>query len=188
MAKTKQDHTQIVSATPGRTRLRVSTKRRNEKEMARIAAALKKKLKAPEADINVTTGSILVRHPHKGVADLRAILQDLGVILDSATRIPMPAMGGESVVASDMSNAISDLNRRLGLATGGLLDLRILAPLGFGTLAVLQWMRRGWQFEIVPWYVLAYVAFDSFIKLHYIREAPHGIVTRPGVAAASVKH
>jgi hypothetical protein len=174
MAKTRHDHTQIVSATPGRTRLRVSTKRRNEKEMVRIASALKKKLKAPEADINVKTGSILVSHPHKSVGDLRAILQDLGVILDSATRIPMPAMGEKSVVASDIACAISDLNKRLGFTTGGLLDLRILAPLGFGTLAVLQWMRRGWQFEIVPWYVLAYAAFDSFIKLHYTRETPHG--------------
>lgn len=173
MSKTAHDHTRIVSAIPGRTRLKVSTKRRNKNEMARIATALKEELKAPEAHINVKTGSILVRHPHRSLGDLRKILQDLGIILESATNIPVPTMGGKSAAASAVSDAVADLNTRLGLATGGVLDLRILAPLGFGTLAALQWMRRGWQFEVVPWYVLAYAAFDTFVKLHYTRETPH---------------
>ena len=33
-------------------------------------------------------------------------------------------------------------------------------------LAMRQLIAKGWQLELIPWYVLAWYAFDSFIKLH----------------------
>jgi hypothetical protein len=45
-------------------------------------------------------------------------------------------------------------------------DLRFLFPLSLSLLALRQLLVKGWQLELIPWYVLAWYAFDSFIKLH----------------------
>lgn len=167
-------HTHIVSSTPGRTRLRVSPQRRNHQEMGRIANTLKTYPDIHEVRTNVQTGSIVVHHAekHSSLEDIKAALQDLGVILGSITDVEVPSMNGKSAVASDITSAIKDLNERVGQTTDGLVDLRFLIPLGLGTLAIHQLLRNGWQFETVPWYALAWYSFDSFIKLHYTAEPP----------------
>jgi thiamine biosynthesis protein ThiC len=165
-------HTHIVSSTPSRTRLRVSPKRRNHQEMARIANTLKTHPDVHEVRTNIQTGSIVVHHAekHSSLEDMKAALQDLGVVLGSITDVEVPLMNGKSAVASDITSAIKDLNQRVGQTTDGVVDLRFLMPLGLGTLAIYQLLQKGWQFETVPWYVLAWYSFDSFIKLHYTAE------------------
>lgn len=165
-------HTHIVSSTPNRTRLRVSPKRRNQQEMARIANTLKTHPDVQEVRTNIQTGSIVVHHAekHSSLEDIKAALQDLGVILGSIADVEVPLMNGKSAVASDITSAVKDLNQRVGQTTDGVVDLRFLVPLGLGTLAIHQLLRNGWQFETVPWYVLAWYSFDSFIKLHYTAE------------------
>lgn len=165
-------HTHIVSSTPNRTRLRVSQKRRNPQEMKRIASAIKASPEVQEVRANVQTGSIVVYHaPHSSILDnISATLQDLGVILGSAAEVEVPVMEGKSEVASDLTSAVADLNQRYGLATNGVIDLRMLIPIGLGALAIRQGLKNGWLIEAAPWYVLAYYAFDSFIKLHYTAE------------------
>ncbi len=167
-------HTHIVSSTPSRTRLRVSQKRRNPQEMKQIANALEASPEVHEVRANVQTGSIVVYHaPHSRILDnLCATLKDLGVILSNVAEVEVPEMQGKSEVASDLTSAVADLNQRVGLATNGVIDLRMLIPLGLGALAIRQGLRNGWLIEAAPWYVLAYYAFDSFIKLHYTAEPP----------------
>ena len=167
-------HTHIVSSTPERTRLRVSPKRRNPQEMARIANAFKAHPEIQEVRTNVQTGSIVVHHAHNhsSLEQISAILQDLGIILGSVTETEMPFIQGKSEVAADVTSAVSDLNQRVGLATNGVVDLRMLVPVGLATLALRELLRSGWEFETAPWYVLAWYAFDSFIKLHYTAEPP----------------
>jgi hypothetical protein len=170
MSTHKQTH--IVSSTPHRTRFRVSQKRRNKAEMKRIAEALKAEPDVTEVHTNVQTGSIVVQHEyrHNSLQDISATLQDLGIILGTVVGVEIPSMDGKSAVASDLTSAVSDLNKRVGEATKGIVDLRFIIPLGLGTLAIRQLLRNGWQIEAAPWYVLAYYAFDSFIKLHYTEE------------------
>jgi hypothetical protein len=93
------------------------------------------------------------------------VLQDLGVILGSVAGIPVSATTDRTSVGLDLVHAVADLKQRMGLATRGFANLRLLIPLGFASLAALQLVRRGFQFEAAPWYVLAYVAFDSFSGL-----------------------
>ncbi len=78
-------------------------------------------------------------------------------------------MRTSSEVASNLTDAVADLNKRVAQATNGVVDLRWLIPVGLGALAVRQLRRNGLKIETAPWYVLAYYAFDSFIKLHYTR-------------------
>lgn len=165
-------HTHVVSSTPNRTRLRVSPKRRNPEEMARIAKALKAHPDVNEVRANLQTGSIVVHHSHKDNSwdDLSAILQDLGIVLGSITDVDLPFSRGKSEVAADLTSAVSDLNERVGLATDGVVDLRLLVPIGLAALSLRELGRNGWEFQAAPWYVLAWYAFDSFIKLHYTAE------------------
>jgi hypothetical protein len=162
-------HTHVVSSTPERTRLRVSRKRRNPEEMARIAKALKAHSEVHDVRTNVETGSIVVHHAHNdnSLDEISAVLQDLGVILGSAIDVDLPSSEGKSEVATTLTDAISDLNDRVGTATDGVVDLRMLVPAGFAALALRQLLENGWEIETIPWYALAWYAFDSFIKLHY---------------------
>jgi len=159
--------THIASNTPSRTRVKLSKKRRNPDEMARIVHALKDHCDIQDIQTNIQTGSIVIHHDEKdGTLDeIKFILQDLGIILGGITDVPF--VEGKSGVAAEITSAITDLNQRVGQATDGLVDLRFLVPLGLGTLAIHQLLRNGWQVETVPWYVLAWYSFDSFIKLHY---------------------
>jgi hypothetical protein len=71
-----------------------------------------------------------------------------------------------SAAASRLVTRLSDANRRVHEASSGRIDLRFLVPAGFAALSVRQLMRTGPNVAMMPWYALAYYAFDSFVKLH----------------------
>ena len=152
------DLTQIVSNTPRRTRIRLSRKRRNREEMTRLARALEEFPSVSRVDTNLQTGTIVVHHEKESLEDIQSKLQDLGIILAAATGVELP---GKS-----LTDAISDLESRLGFSTEQILSLKLLVPLGFGALALVQLARRGFQIESAPWYMLAYFAFESFARLN----------------------
>lgn len=163
-------HTHIASSTPSRTRIKLSQKRRNSNEITRIVTALKQNPQVLEIRVNDQTGSLVIHHAaHKGVLEnIEAVLQDLGIIL--ASTLEMPGVVGKSEMASHLTQAVTDLNQQVGQTTNGVVDLRFLVPLGFSALAIRQLIRNGLQIEMAPWYVLAYYAFDSFLKLHYTQD------------------
>ncbi len=162
------EHTKIVSHTPRRTRIRVSPKRRNKDEMAKLAGTIEQCPKTHGISTNLRTGSIIVYHEDGALEEMKHRLDDIGVILMSATNIDLPGGKGPS---QNLTDAIADLNSRIGLSIGPFLDLKLLVPLTFGALAIWQLLRRGLQIEAAPWYMLAYIGFDSFIKLNYKPEA-----------------
>jgi hypothetical protein len=170
MFEVKAQHTRIVSSTPGRTRVKVSEKRRTQEEMGRLAKTLRERLSAADAQINLLTGSIVLQHPQNNLEDVCSVLKDLGVILIGLTDSGAVWAGGRTRAASEITGAVSRLNRWFGDATNGMVNLQLLLPFGLGVLALRQLLRYGWQIESAPWYVLAYAAFDSFIKLHYTRD------------------
>jgi len=152
------DHTQIVSNTPRRTRIRLSRKRRNREEMARLARALEEFPSVNRVETNLQTGTIVVHHEKESLEDIQSKLKDLGVIAMAATGVELPG--------SPLTDAVADLESRLGFSTKGILNLRLLLPLGFGVLAFLQLARRGFQIEAAPWYIFAYFAFESYARLN----------------------
>ncbi len=152
------EHTQIISHTPKRTRIRVSSKRRNPKEMARLVKALEASPKVDSVQTNLHAGTIVVYHKEEALSDIKSEMKSLGVILLAAT--------GVETSAKSLTDAVSDLDGHLRSATKGLLNLKLLVPVGFGALAVLQLARRGFEITGAPWYLLAYFAFESFNRLN----------------------
>lgn len=153
--------TKVVSSTPKRLRLRVAQPQRQSKDMHRIASVLNANPQVNRVSTNLHSGSITIYHDGKNgsLDSVFATLRDLGVIFTDLTE-------GNTEAAAQVSNAIVDLNRRVRQATNGAIDIPFLFPLGLSTLAVRQLLSKGLQFETIPWYVLAWYAFDSFIKLH----------------------
>ena len=77
----------------------------------------------------------------------------------------------QSNTATGVMSTITTLNEQLGQMTNGIADLRLLLPLGFGALALRQVLDKGFELEEIPWYTLAWYAFDSFVKLHNSSES-----------------
>jgi hypothetical protein len=127
-------------------------------EMARIADALRTSVTVHRVETNLKIGTIVVHHEEQALDSIKAELKDLGVILMGAT--------GIETSAKSITDAVSDLDRHLGSATGGILSLRLLAPVAFGALAALQLARRGLEIGAAPWYLLAYFAFESYVRLN----------------------
>jgi hypothetical protein len=170
MAEAKQVHTRVVSDTPTRARVKVSRKRRNRHEMARIAHKLQEQPGVVEVRTNVQTGSIVVRNEPGRSVNIKGILEDLGIILESAINIDIPSVGASKDSNVALADAIARLSQQLGLNTSGLINLRVLIPLGFGALSVLQLVRRGLQIDAAPWYVLAFAAIESYLRLNTEQE------------------
>lgn len=151
----------IISHTPGRIRIRLAAKHRHSNQIQKITNAVKEHLPIYRVRNNVPSGSITIHYAkeHLNSTDIQAILRDLGIVFEEVAL-------EKSAVATSVTDAVSDLNYRFGKATDGAIDLRFLVPLGFAALALRQLRVQGWNFELIPWYVLAWYAFDSFIKLH----------------------
>ncbi|BAY17733.1 hypothetical protein NIES21_35750 [Anabaenopsis circularis NIES-21] len=66
---------------------------------------------------------------------------------------------------------MSDFNADVYTMTNGAADLRLIVPLGLGLFALTQLIKQGFKFEDTPWYILAWFAFDSFIKLNVTEES-----------------
>ncbi|GAX43455.1 hypothetical protein NIES4075_44690 [Tolypothrix sp. NIES-4075] len=153
--------TKVVSSTPGRLRLRVAHSHRQVEKMQHIADVLSANSHINQVKTNVSHGSIVINHDGEdgSLENVLATLKDLGIIFADVTE-------GNTEAAAGISSAVVDLNQRVKQSTHGAFDLRILFPLGLASLSLRQLLNKGLQLEIIPWYVLAWYAFDSFIKLH----------------------
>jgi hypothetical protein len=170
--------TYIVSQIPGRIRLRVAYPNRQREKMAQIEKTLAAHPQVNRVQTNVKTGSLLIHHdPENGGLDnVLAMLKDLGIILGDMTETQIAAE--RSQAAANLTKAIGDLNQRVQKTTDGLIDLRFMFPWGLSWLAVRQLLVKGWQFDLIPWYVLAWYAFDGFVKLN----SPASDENKPSIA------
>ena len=71
-----------------------------------------------------------------------------------------------SPMAEDLINEISRFNEQIRQTTAGVVDLRLLVPEGLGALALRQILTKGLELDEIPWYTLAWYAFDTFTKLN----------------------
>ncbi|RUT01793.1 hypothetical protein DSM106972_064160 [Dulcicalothrix desertica PCC 7102] len=162
-------HTQVVSTTPGRTRLRVSNKRRNQEEMERISTSLQAPRFINSVEYNHKTGSILVHHDtHEHALEaIKDIMKNLGIVFADVTGASELVQVNDEKEGSDLPSAIYNLNQEIRQLTNGLVDLRFVLPLGLFALGLMQLQVYGLQLELMPWYLLIYFAFETFVKLNF---------------------
>lgn len=160
--------TKIVSNTPGRLRLRVAPENRKAQTMEHISNFLTLQPHISKVRTNIHHGSILIHHDDQTgtLSEILASLKHIGIIFTYITQ-------GQTEAATVISHAVIDLNRRVEVATNGTVDLDFLFPLGLGILSVRQLIIKGLQLEVIPWYVLAWYAFNSFLKLNKVNQSPN---------------
>jgi hypothetical protein len=155
----------VVSAIPGRLRFKVPTERRSPEAMRRISNAFSS-LEVSDVDTNVQTGSVLVQYdPEKlPFENIEEAFGEFGATPIFGRRV-VERGALDASPTTRVIDVASKLNTRVARATKGA-DLRLLVPLGLGALSVRQAFRDSPGLKQAPWYVLAWYAFDSFVKLN----------------------
>ena len=158
----------VTHSAPGRLRLRVDGTR---VERHRALAALRDRCDGGvECSTDPRTGSALLTYDPDEL-DVTSLLE-LARTADSAFALLEPPSLRRLVdqPTSDAANWLLVRFRRANgsvlRATDGSLDLRMVFPAALGGLALRQLLRQGIGLRSAPWYVLAYYAFDSYVKLH----------------------
>jgi len=113
------------------------------------------------------------------VAEVQAELAEERQAKSNADGQKIPTPGGQSETATGVMSAMAELNERVRWMTNGAADLRLLLPLGLGALALRQVLDKGFELEEIPWYTLAWYAFDSFVKLHNSGEVQQPTKSQP---------
>ena len=153
----------LLSAVPGRVRLKVFAERRRPDELERVRAALDALPGVSAVQASPRTGSLLVRHEpaSTGIDDLRATLEELGLALVGPESSPRAQITPARRVLKTADAANSRVGRRLGGP-----DLRLLFPAALGLLSLRQATRDAPGLAQAPWYVLAWYALESFLNLN----------------------
>ena len=132
----------------------------------------------PTVKAAIKEGIALSERSQEAMAEVRERFEDLVAEVQmelaeerQAKSSPDSKTASQSHTAIGVMNTIAGLNEQIGQMTNGVADLRLLLPLGFGALALRQVLDKGFELEEIPWYTLAWYAFDSFVKLHDTAES-----------------
>jgi hypothetical protein len=158
----------IISRSPGRVRIRVAQNYREPEMMAQIAEALTNFVaEIDQVRMNPSMGSLTIYYDsHNGnLEDVFITLQELGIIVHD---VPAQKSSTEtSTFATTVTTTMAGLNQRVHQFTEGSIDLKSLVPSVLVIFAMRQLFAKGNSpIKIVPWYALAWYAFDAFMKFN----------------------
>ncbi len=165
-------HGQVVSAVPGRLRIRLHPSKRHQTVMDGIKNGLDSREGIHDVRLNRSTGSITVKYDHSRFSkrNVLSALEDLDVVfqcLKDEMDSGGPENGQDDAFASaGFLEAINDLNRKLFRVTGVPINLKIFMPLAFAGAGLWSISKRGLMIEAVPGWLFLWFAFDMFVKLH----------------------
>jgi hypothetical protein len=155
-------HIYVVSNTPGRLRFRVPREHRQPETLDAIADTLQAfSSQIQKVRTRAHTGSVTVYYAGdtNSFNGTMTSLQQFGLVV-----VDVPT--GQSRASTLVSDTLTRANQWVEFKTEGAVDLRFLVPLVFGILALRQLLTRSPGLNTAPWYVMAWYAFDSFIKLN----------------------
>ena len=161
----------VVHSAPGRLRLRINgTTSAERDEVLDALAALTSREGVESVRTDRRTGSALVTWNPESL-DLNGAFELVRTAHQALHELLPPpllevAERPISEMAAGIQTGLGHADRTVRRATRGTIDLRMLVPVGLAGLSIRQLARTGPQLKMMPWYVLAYYAFDTFIKLH----------------------
>ncbi len=150
----------VVSAAPGRLRIRVARGPSATGELARVERALDAIHEVTEVAVRVHAASVVAQFDPRDAATVTARLDALGLTV-AKSESSHPAEN-PATVAREAAGALNGaLARRVPHG-----DLRTLVPLGLGLLSVRQALRGTDRLGDAPWYLLAWYASETFFKFY----------------------
>jgi len=165
-------HAQLAHHIPGRLRVRLPRGNRRSHIMERLKEDLLTQPGIHAVDVNPAAGSVTVSYNPQQYSDtgMLGLLEDLDVVIGTVLDVPHIEEGigekGFSTAALSLSGALEDLNRRLATRTGNVIDLRALFPLSVAGFGLWQIRKEGLMLETLPGWLLVWLGFDAFLKLH----------------------
>ncbi|MGZ4971063.1 MAG: HMA2 domain-containing protein [Methylobacter sp.] len=163
----------VASHIPGRIRFKLHSHNRDKQTMEEIRHNLEAQEGINDVRLNPACGSMTVRYDHDrhSMSGILGLLEDMDVVIDSIGHLPntdeseYAAHDGE---VPEFMAAVNDLNRRIHVATGLPVDLKLVLPLGFVGAGIWSISKKGLMIESVPGLLFLWLAFDMFIKLHSV--------------------
>ncbi len=165
---------EVASHIPGRLRVRLHRSSRQPHVMTRLKQTLEGHRGVQGVEVNHAAGSVTVKYDtqvHQGT-DIFGLLEDLDVIVATvldAPQIEAPAEGSaHSQAAVTFTGALDDLDKRAAALTGHTLNLRTLFPLSLAGIGAWRIWEQGLMLEMVPGWLMVWLAFDAFVKLNVL--------------------
>lgn len=134
----------------------------------------------PVAQAAIKQGITLAERVKEAAARTEEVFADL--VAEVKDELANQHLESNSVVTDDtitgahgseyIIKLTSDLNEQVKHATNGVADLRLILPLGLSAIALRQLLIKGPQLDTIPWYVLAWYAFENFTKLNNLESSP----------------
>ncbi|HEY9752374.1 MAG TPA: hypothetical protein V6C46_05455 [Coleofasciculaceae cyanobacterium] len=153
----------VLSQTPDRLRVRLAQAYWEPEVMEQIALALQQLMDSVQrVKTNPQTGSLTL-YLGAGQESWETIvgpLEEMGVIAIAADAADLPS------ASQQLTGLMASWNQRVNQWTEGTADLRFLMPMALAILALRRLLAKGGGLQSAPWYILAWYAFDSFIKLN----------------------
>jgi hypothetical protein len=160
----------LVHAVPGRLRLRLARHDLSAEFIQALERAFLMTDGVREVQVTPQTGSVVVRFDPAQLDLERLLAQDRPrqlVVLERADRPEdLKKTVPTSLTAVRIQRTFHEVDVRLSELSQGRWDLRSVVPAAFGVLALRQIVTNFGELAGIPWYVLAWYAFDSFWKLN----------------------
>src|SRR5215470_6323741 len=173
-----QHRAEVASHIPGRLRVRLHHRSRQQHTMARLKDAIEGHKGIHGVEVNHAAGSLTVKYDPQAYQEtaIWSVLQDLDVILGTvvdAPQIEAPAEeSGHSTAATTLTGALDDLDKRTAALTGHTFNLRTLLPLSLAGIGAWRIWEQGFMLEMVPGWLMLWLAFDAFVKLNVLTPPP----------------
>jgi hypothetical protein len=152
----------VVSASPGRLRLRLPRGAASRDRLAAAADDLGGRAGVTRAEARWRTGSLLVDYDPAAAEAVWSALGELGL---ARPAVPAARAEGSDPEAARVLGALTRANTLVARRTNGT-DLRTLVPVGLGMLALRQLVRGDQRLADAPWYILAWYASETFQEFH----------------------
>lgn len=171
----------ILHASPGRIRLGVRMADLNNAALPRAAKVIAALPGVRAVRLNRWARSLVVTSEDGtvGLQEVLAAIEQAGI-----TIVPLAEDHGVPHPGASLDQSITSffgqIDERVSQHTGGT-SLRTLLPIGLAALGVRELVAG--RFTAVPWYVLFWYAFDSFLKLRR-PEASSDTATGPAAPAS----
>lgn len=165
----------IVHAIPGRIRLKVASVRDNPTLAGELQQRLTSLQGVRRVEANPQTGSVLILYEATAFASAEAV-QELaqplaeifpGLKLNDPQGWMSSANGSDSApsLTQGIASFFAGLNKNIDAATGSVLDLRILLPLGLFLLGLRSLLISD-QRPLPTWYDFLWFALGTYFMMH----------------------
>ena len=139
--------------------------------LAPIAVATAQNADSPPVRDLMKRAILLQERGKEAFAQLEEVVEDLRAEVEAELAEESNASSEsptqeDSEVSQRTIRGLSTIDTRLRQASNGMIDARSLTSMMLGVLALRQLLTKGLQLDDLPWYVLAWYSFDSFMKFH----------------------